>query len=454
MKKLAITLSAATLLLGGLVGCWDAPQGQGGLGADQRGFGVHQTDQRHGAGGFTGQRAGEGPITDMFTRDDRRGARGFGRDARQPATGLAGERGRGITGQHGGMTGQFGAAGRGGAAGAGIGGAGIGGAGFGGAAGRGAGFGGGAGIGGGAGLGAGDLGGVTGARRGDAGIGGGAGLGMGGTGAGFGAGAEGGAGIGRAGGGAGIGGGAGLGMRGAGTGFGAGAEGGAGIGRAGGGAGIGAGTGLGMGGTGRGAGFENRIPGVGGAGIVGDRAGYVDDRGILRGRGTTGRAGIGGLGQTGRTLQDRPGPGGFNITGPERANRRTRDREAPGTGMRDFNYPTDYDTQTVQRINTRLADVENVRDSRVVIHDNRILVGVEANGDDTQRVEQDVRRTVGDMAGDREVIVVTERDQFNQVRTVDDRLRGGEALDEVGATINEMFHDFGRAIQRPFERSR
>ncbi|OIJ07723.1 hypothetical protein BKP35_18795 [Anaerobacillus arseniciselenatis] len=446
MKKFAITLSAATLLLGGLVGCWDAPQGTTGLGADQRGFGYHQTDQRDGAG-FTGQRAGEGPITDMFTRDDRRGARGFGRDTRRPGTGLAGE--RGITGQHGGMTGQFGADRRGGATGAGhgAGGAGIGGAGVGGA-GHGAG---GAGIGGagvgGAGHGAGGAG-IGGAGVGGAGIGGAA---RSGHGAGFGIG--GGAGAGH-----GAGGGAGFGASGA-TGFDGATERGTGLGMRGqtgfGGA---AGHPGGMTGAGRGTQVENRIPGVGGAGIVGDRAGYVDDRGILRGRdgrGTTGRAGIGGLGQTGRTLQDERAGVGTRGAGRD-ADVRLGDRITPDTerGMRNFAYPEGYDTQTVQRINTRLADVENVRDSRVIVHDNRILVGVDADGDDIQRVEQDVRRTVGDMAGDREVTVVTERDQFNRVRTVDDRLRGGEAIDEVGATITEMFGDFGRAVQRPFERTR
>lgn len=308
MKKFAITLSVTTLLLGGLIGCGTDQEGTRGLGGqDQRGMGYHTTDQQPETG-ITGQRAGEGPITDMFTRDDRRGARGFGRDERRPATGLAGERR---------ITGQYGTDGVGGRTGAGIGGA----------------------------VGRGDM---TGTRRGMEGLG------------------------------------------------------------------------------------DTRIDtrDYDGAGIVGNRAGYVDDRGILRRRGTTGRDGIGRLGQTDRTQQ---------------GNR---------TGDRQFAYPAGYDGATVQRITTRLADVENVRDSRVIVHEDRILIGVDTNGQDTQRIEQDVRRKVGNMAGDKEVVVVTERDQYNQVLTADDRLRGGEAIEEVGATINEMFTDFGRAIQRPFERTR
>ncbi|WNF37597.1 YhcN/YlaJ family sporulation lipoprotein [Bacillaceae bacterium IKA-2] len=382
MKKFAITLSVTTLLLGGLIGCGTDQQGTDGLGGqDQRGLGYHTTDQQPRTG-ITGQRAGEGPITDMFTRDDRRGARGLGREERRPTTGLTGE--RGLTGQRDGqgrvgMIGQDGTDGVGGMTGAGAGPRGTGA-------------------------------GMRGTQFGNQGR-----DGMAGTGAGP------------------------------------------------------SGTGAGMHGTqfgnqGRdgmtGTRTRHGTMGLGdtgtqvrdhGRGIVGgNRSGYVDDRGILRGRGTTGRAGIGGLGQTGENLQgNRTGMGkdGIGQTGRLGA---AGDRSR----MNEFSYPTGYDGATVQRINTRLADVENVRSSRVIVHENRYLIGVEANGKDTQRIEQDVRRTVGNMVGDKEVVVVTGRDQYNQVRSADDRLRGGEAFEEVGSTINEMFQDFGRAIQRPFERSR
>lgn len=365
MKKIAITLSLTTLLLGGLIGCGAETDQQGTTGQggqDQRGFGYHTTDQDTRTG-ITGERAGEGPITDLFTRDDRRGARGFGRDARQPATGLAGE--RGITNQDGGLTRQ-------------------------------------------------DAGirrtheGVVRTRE--------PGVGGAGQGAGTGLGMRGDAGI------------RGIPGQGAGTGFGLRGDAGTGTRTRG----QGVGTGLGMRGDAAIGTRDHK-----GAGIVGNREGYVDNRGILRDRDTTGPAGIGGLGQTGRTIED-------NRTG----------MGTDGTGMRNFAYPTGYDGATVQRITTRLADVENVRDSRVIVQDDRILIGVDTNGKDTQRIEEDVRRTVGGMVGDREVVVVTERDQYNQVRTADDRLRGGEAFEEVGSTINQMFQDFGRAIQRPFERTR
>ncbi|WP_161568265.1 YhcN/YlaJ family sporulation lipoprotein [Anaerobacillus alkaliphilus] len=477
MKKIAITLSAATLLLGGLVGCGVDQQGTTGQGGvNQRGFGYHATEQQQDAG-FTGQRAGEGPITDMFTRDDRRGARGFGRDVRQPATGLAGDRaGTRGTGQG---TGLFGGnAGRGGMTGQGTG--------------------------------------LFGGNRGTTGFGAGGGAGMTGHGAGTGFGAGGGAGMTGHGAGTGFGAGGGAGMTGHGAGTGLGAAGrhgltdhGLGTGAGTGGVGLGAdvgrrgmtghgtaaspgwqgetgytggtrglGAGLGMRGhTGLGVGNRAGMTGAGhgqafgagdqrGAGIVGNRPGYVDDRGILRERAGN-RAGFGGLGHAGRTNMGQHGTGtqglgrqgmhgtqGTHGFGRNGANGRAGDRVVPGTGMSEFAYPDGYDKTTVRDYTTRLADVENVNDSRVIVHGNRVLVGVDADRQNAQRAEQDIRQRLRGMTGDREVIVVTERDRYNQIRTADDRLRAGEPFEEVGATINDMFHDFGRAIQRPFERSR
>ncbi len=437
MKKIAITLSAATLILGGLVGCGNDNQGTTGQGGvNQRGFGYHATEQQQDTG-FTGQRAGEGPITDMFTRDDRRGATGLGRDVRQPATGFAGDRtgtghgtglganrgatdqGTGLFGANRGTTGQ---------------GTGL----FGGNRGT---------TGQGTGLFGGNRG-TTGHGTGTTGQGTGMGAGTGGVGLGADVGRRGTTGHGTA---------ASPGWQGE-TGYTGGTRGlGAGLGMRGN-TGLGTGDHGGMTGTGRGQAF-----GAGdqrGAGIVGNRPGYVDDRGILRERAGN-RAGIGGLGRNQATPRtgiygtpDTTGTTGTHGLGRHGANGRAGDRVVPGTGMSEFAYPDGYDAATVRNYTTRLSDVENVNDSRVILHGNRVLVGVDADRQNAQRVEQDIRQRLRGMTGDREVIVVTERDRYDQIRTADDRLRAGEPFEEVGATINDMFHDFGRAIQRPFERSR
>ncbi|UTW70717.1 YhcN/YlaJ family sporulation lipoprotein [Anaerobacillus sp. HL2] len=113
-------------------------------------------------------------------------------------------------------------------------------------------------------------------------------------------------------------------------------------------------------------------------------------------------------------------------------------------------YPKGYDTNTVDRISTLLADVDNVSDSRVIIHGNSIIVVAETEGQNTQRVEQDVRRTVANMAGNRENIVVTDKEQYNQNSDwpMTD-FRAGDPFESLGKSMNEMFHDFKRATNRP-----
>ena len=49
---------------------------------------------------------------------------------------------------------------------------------------------------------------------------------------------------------------------------------------------------------------------------------------------------------------------------------------------------------------------------------------------------------------------MTDRDQVNNVRGMNNRLEMGEPIEEIGATINDMLEDLGNAVQRPFERSR
>ncbi|WP_026672458.1 YhcN/YlaJ family sporulation lipoprotein [Alkalihalobacterium bogoriense] len=172
-------------------------------------------------------------------------------------------------------------------------------------------------------------------------------------------------------------------------------------------------------------------------GITGDRPGMVDDRGILRDQNREGQRGM--TGQQG--TQGQRGMTGQQGTQGQRGQ----------AGTTAANYHEDYDGRTVQRIQERVDGIDNIDDSRVVVHDDVVVVAVNSNDDD---VRDKVRKTVQDMDEDRTVHVVTDRDAVTRVRDIDDRLRGGAAWDEVGATFTEMLNDLGNAVQRPFERSR
>ncbi|WP_078552654.1 YhcN/YlaJ family sporulation lipoprotein [Bacillus alkalicellulosilyticus] len=171
------------------------------------------------------------------------------------------------------------------------------------------------------------------------------------------------------------------------------------------------------------------------SGIVGDRPGMVDDRGVLRDE-VRPRQGI-----TGQANQTRE-------TG-DRARTQTADRTQRGQGTA-ANYHRSYDGASVQKIQDRLAE-NDIRDSRVIVHDDTVVVAVDS---DDRDVQKRVRNTVGDTSDAKNIHVVSDRDAVSRVRTMDDRLRGGAAWEEVGATFTEMINDLGRAAQRPFERTR
>ena len=52
--------------------------------------------------------------------------------------------------------------------------------------------------------------------------------------------------------------------------------------------------------------------------------------------------------------------------------------------------------------------------------------------------------------------MVTDKDMYGRVQGLNNQLRQGtgEAVDEIGSTFEAMLKDIGRAVQRPFERTR
>ncbi len=216
-----------------------------------------------------------------------------------------------------------------------------------------------------------------------------------------------------------------------------------------------------------------RTPGMGRAGTEragltgGNRPGMVDEDGILRGRA---RGGTGALGT--RYGHRRQGQGAMNLEARDRGNvnQGTRNRAQYGTTDRGnrtgvhqgqqrtrtqdaVKYHKDYEGKTVQQLSRRIERVDGVDEARVIMHDDDVVVGITTSGN-MNDVKKDVERTVKGLADGKDVRVVTDSDAVGRIRTMDNELRTGAAFEEVGATFTEMLNDLGRAVQRPFERSR
>ncbi|UCZ54344.1 YhcN/YlaJ family sporulation lipoprotein [Bacillus shivajii] len=209
-----------------------------------------------------------------------------------------------------------------------------------------------------------------------------------------------------------------------------------------------------------------------GANILGDR-----DRGVPRGQmrdGTRGRMGETNI--TGEGLRGQNRMGEANLPGDrQRGQNRLGDtgqldnRNRGGMGQQGMfgdgqtrqqgqrgnvtGYFDSQDGKSAREISNRVEAQEEVDDCRVIVNGDDVVVAVEADGNE-QEIENKVESMVSRMADDKDVHVVSDREHFKTVRGMDERLRAGEPFEEVGATFDDMLQDLGRAVQRPFERSR
>lgn len=144
------------------------------------------------------------------------------------------------------------------------------------------------------------------------------------------------------------------------------------------------------------------------SGIVGNRPGMVDDRGILRGQGRT---------QVGRT------------------------------GVQS------HDRQTARQIENTVENMDEVRGSIVVIHGNDIVVAIEPEGEHSDQLKEKIKANIQGMAGNKNIHVVTDTATYDRVHTLNNDLNQGATWDNVGGTFTDMVDDIGRGIQRPFGRT-
>ncbi|KYG31860.1 YhcN/YlaJ family sporulation lipoprotein [Alkalihalobacillus trypoxylicola] len=176
----------------------------------------------------------------------------------------------------------------------------------------------------------------------------------------------------------------------------------------------------------------------------GDRPGMVDTDGVIKERAYGNRVGHVGI-QSNRNqhgmMNMEKGHRGQNQHG--RANHSARSNQSGS--QQGYNESA--------KIAKHVNSIEGVEKARVIVHNNDIIVGIQAD-ENNQDLHNKVKNTVEQLASDSEVHVVTDRNMYNRIQNVDDRIRNGEAMEEVGSTIEDMVTDIGRAIQRPFEHSR
>lgn len=109
-----------------------------------------------------------------------------------------------------------------------------------------------------------------------------------------------------------------------------------------------------------------------------------------------------------------------------------------------------------ERIEKIVQQMIGVNDAYVVAQGNTVIIGVDTNDNNRNNIENKIKQRVKKYTENRDVYVVTDKEQLGRIRTMGEQIRKGgtDAMREVGQTFNEMVNDLARAAKRPFERSR
>lgn len=175
-------------------------------------------------------------------------------------------------------------------------------------------------------------------------------------------------------------------------------------------------------------------------GVTGnDRVGMIDDNGMIYGGATRM--------ETGHNKK---------LPRDDRFGVESRDGMRNQADRTHMNYANDYDGDTVEKIRTHVTGIDGVKDSRVMVYDDQVIVAVmhDDNNRDNKnhdQIKKDIENGVKNMANGKDVRVVTDSEAFNRVQTADDKLRNGEPFENVRHTVDDMMKDLGDAAKRPFE---
>ncbi|MDQ0205340.1 YhcN/YlaJ family sporulation lipoprotein [Alkalicoccobacillus murimartini] len=116
-----------------------------------------------------------------------------------------------------------------------------------------------------------------------------------------------------------------------------------------------------------------------------------------------------------------------------------------------MNYADDYDGETVEKVRSHVTGMDGVKDARVMSYDNQVVIAVMNDDNHKGDLTQDIENGVKDLTNGKDVRVLTDSEAFNRVQEADDKLRNGEAFDNMRDTVNDMMKDLGDAAKRPFE---
>ena len=94
---------------------------------------------------------------------------------------------------------------------------------------------------------------------------------------------------------------------------------------------------------------------------------------------------------------------------------------------------------TNERITQLVENVKNVKEAKTVIHGDKVLVGVRLNNNDREEdTRRDIQEAVQSHLNGRRLHILTNENQFSELRTIDNDLRNGGARGNLNRDINHL----------------
>ncbi|OLO42496.1 hypothetical protein BTR23_00300 [Alkalihalophilus pseudofirmus] len=132
----------------------------------------------------------------------------------------------------------------------------------------------------------------------------------------------------------------------------------------------------------------------------------------------------------------------------------SRSNTGHGTNTRTDNVDYIELTTGNRPLTRQILQLEEVEDAHVYIQSRIILVGVYTTKDWNEDIENKVKETVYEqVANDAEVRVINDDEAFTEFQRQLETLRNGAPYEE-GIDARNYLQDFGRILQRPFERGK
>ncbi|MFT8318376.1 MAG: YhcN/YlaJ family sporulation lipoprotein [Sporolactobacillus sp.] len=129
----------------------------------------------------------------------------------------------------------------------------------------------------------------------------------------------------------------------------------------------------------------------------------------------------------------------------------------PNAGNQINQVPTTYQMNSDKRLSKRIADqaaaVNGVKRAHVVVNNNNVLIGLEADQSVNRlgALRKSVHDAVKPLARHRHVYITTDRRYVTKITNLETRFNAGKGMNEFRSDVVGIINDLSNAVKRPFQ---